>query len=51
MFTLKRLLRGSLFVMVLAGTALAQENPAPIVTPRDPVAAGPLVTATATAKP
>jgi hypothetical protein len=53
MFTLKRLIGGSLFVFVLAGTALAQENRAPIETPREPVApasAAPLVTATATAE-
>ena len=53
MFTLKRFIGGSLFVFVLAGTALAQENRAPIETPREPVAptpAAPLVTATATAK-
>jgi len=35
MFTLKRLIGGSLFVFVLAGTALAQENRAPIETPRE----------------
>ena len=53
MFTLKRLIGGSLFVFVLAGTALAQEIRAPIDTPREPVApipAAPLVTAAATAK-
>src|SRR5688572_6434369 len=52
MFTLKRLIGGSLFVFVLAGATLAQENRAPVDTPREPVPvpAAPLVTATATAK-
>ena len=50
MFTLKRLVGASLFLFVLAGTTLAQENQAPINTPREPVTSGPLVTASTTAK-
>ena len=53
MFTLKRLIGGSLFVFVLAGTALAQENRAPIDKLREavaPVPAAPLVTAAARAE-
>src|SRR5687767_4929894 len=52
MFTLQRFIGGSLFVFVLAGAALAQENRAPVDTPREPVpvVAAPLVTATATAR-
>src|SRR5687768_7573026 len=52
MFTLQRFIGGSLFVFVLAGATLAQENRAATETPREPVpvAAAPLVTATATAK-
>lgn len=53
MFALKRLIGSSLFVFVLAATALAQESRAPIDNPREPVptaTAAPLVTATATAK-
>ena len=51
MFTLKRLVHGSLFVFVLAGVALAQENRAPVETPRESVLpAAPLVTAAATAE-
>ena len=50
MFTVKRLIGSSLFVFVLFSTALAQENRAPAETAREPVAAGPLVTVTATAK-
>ncbi len=49
MSTLKRLMVGSLFVFVLAGTALAQENRATIDGPREPAATAPLVTAAATA--
>ena len=49
MFILKRFIGGSLFVFALAGTALAQENRATIDSPREPVAAAPLVTAAATA--
>ncbi|HKO43598.1 MAG TPA: hypothetical protein VJU84_09915, partial [Pyrinomonadaceae bacterium] len=45
-----RFVGGSLFAFVLAGTGLAQENRAPIENPQKPVAATPLVTATATAK-
>ena len=50
MCTLKRLIGCNLFVLFLFSTALAQESRAPIDTPREPVASGPLVTATATAK-
>ena len=50
MSTLMRFVGGSLFAFVLAGTGLAQENRAPIENPQKPVAATPLVTATATAK-
>ena len=50
MFTVKRLIASSLFVFVLFSTALAQENRAPAETAREPVAAGMLVTVTATAK-
>lgn len=50
MFIRKRLIGGSLFVFLLATTALAQENRATIDTPQVPVPAAPLVTATATAK-
>ena len=50
MFTLKRLIGGSLFVFVLAGTALAQGNRATIDSPREPAPTAPLVTAAATAK-
>src|SRR5688500_15084546 len=51
MFKFHRLIGSSLFVLLLIGTALAQENRAPVDT--SPVAAvptAPLVTATATAK-
>src|SRR5687767_7063230 len=50
MFTLKCFVAGSLFVLVLAGTALAQKNRAPISNPQESVPAVPLVKATATAK-
>src|SRR5688572_5612332 len=50
MFTLTRLIGRSLFILVLAGTALAQESRAPIDNPSTPTPAGPLVTATATEK-
>ncbi|MCA1606372.1 MAG: hypothetical protein LC775_13080, partial [Acidobacteria bacterium] len=50
MFTLKRFVGGSLFAFILAGTALAQENRAPINNPQESVPAAPLVKATATAK-
>jgi len=49
-FTLKRFIGGSLFVFMLAATALTQESRAQIDTPREPVASGPMVTATATAR-
>ncbi|MEO8435594.1 MAG: hypothetical protein ABI596_11920, partial [Pyrinomonadaceae bacterium] len=52
MFALKRLMGVSLFVFVLAATALAQGNRARLEAPGEPVApnsAPPLVTATATA--
>jgi len=52
MCTLKRLIRCSIVAVVLAGTALAQENRAPIDNSVEPVpsASGPVVTATATSK-
>ena len=50
MSTLMRFVGGSIFAFVLAGTGLAQENRATIENPQAPVAATPLVTATATAK-
>src|SRR5688572_28498199 len=53
MCTLQRLVGSSLFMLVLAASALAQEHRAPVDTPREPVAAvaaAPLVTVTATAK-
>src|SRR5687768_4137548 len=50
MFTLTRLIGRSLFILVLASTALAQESRAPIDNPSTPTPAGPLVTATATEK-
>src|SRR5688572_2539058 len=51
MYRFKEVIGRGLFIFVLCGTALAQENPAPVEKPREVVtAAGPLVTATATAK-
>ena len=50
MFNTYRLIGGSLFVLVLFITALAQENRESVETAREPVAAGPLVTAAATSK-
>ena len=50
MFTLKRLIGGILFLFVFTGASLAQENRSPIETPREAVATGPLVTASATAR-
>ena len=50
MLNTHRLIGSSLFVLFLFSIALAQENRAPIDTPREPVPAGPLVTASATAK-
>jgi hypothetical protein len=51
MFTLMRLVRVSLFMFVLAGTTVAQENRAPVEAPREPMlATAPLVTAAATAE-
>src|SRR5688572_26952052 len=48
---IKQLIGGSLFILVLCGTVLAQENPAPVEKPRETnTAAPPLVTATASAK-
>lgn len=51
MSTLKRLIGGGLFVLVLSGTALAQQRRAPTEIPRESaVAAAPMVTVTASAK-
>ena len=53
MFPLKRLMGVSLFVFVLAGTAMAQGIPAPVEMPREAVATGgsaPLVTVAVTAE-
>ncbi|MEO8435633.1 MAG: hypothetical protein ABI596_12115, partial [Pyrinomonadaceae bacterium] len=50
MFTIKRFICSSLFAFVLAGTAWAQENPAPVEKLREPIPAAPLVTATASIK-
>src|SRR5918995_1389845 len=50
MFTLQRFAGCTLFAFVLAGTAFAQENRAPINNPQESTPATPLVTATATAK-
>ena len=52
MSTLKRLISCSIVALVLAGTALAQDNRARIDNPVEPVpvASGPVVTATATTK-
>ncbi len=50
MFTLTRLIYGSLVVFVLTSVALAQENRAPLNTTRESVATAPLVTVTATSK-
>ena len=50
MFTLKRFVGSSLCVLVLAGTAFAQENRAPINNSQEPVLSAPLVTATSTAR-
>src|SRR5688572_22118855 len=48
---IKQLIGGSLFILVLCGTVLAQENPAPVEKPRETnTAAPPVVTATASAK-
>src|SRR5688572_21396213 len=51
MYRFKEVIGRGLFIFVLCGPALAQENPAPVEKPREVVtAAGPLVTATATDK-
>ena len=50
MFSLKRYIGSVLLLYVLAGTALAQQQGAPIELPREPVVSGPLITAAATAK-
>src|SRR5688500_345052 len=51
MYRFKEVIDRGRFIFVLCGTALAQENPAPVEKPREVLtAAGPLVTATATAK-
>ncbi|MEO8435079.1 MAG: tail fiber domain-containing protein [Pyrinomonadaceae bacterium] len=51
MYTVKRLIGfSSLFMFVVAGTALAQETRVPFEMPREPVVSGPLITAAATAK-
>ena len=50
MFNTYRLIGGSLFVLCLFITALAQENRASVDTLREPVASGPLVTVMATAQ-
>src|SRR5687768_7489795 len=50
LISVHRLIGSSLFVLFLFSTSLAQENRTPVDSPQPAVAAGPLVTATATAK-